>query len=111
MTSASGLPLSTLVATVKANIEKGDQARDRSENHYISAGLNLLELKARLPVEEPGAQWITWVSQNFSQIGLSRIDQLMRIGRGETTQAEINAASNRHRELRRVRRSRDAGGG
>ena len=29
------------------------------------AGTHLLEIKARLPTEEPGVRWVTWVGQNF----------------------------------------------
>jgi hypothetical protein len=95
--SASGLSITTLVKAVKANVDRGDRDRKKSDDFYTAAGIHLIELKARLPVEEPGARWVTWTAQHFPQIGLSRIDQLIRIGNGSTTQAELNTASNAHR--------------
>jgi hypothetical protein len=32
------------------------------------AGTHLLEIKACLPTEEPGARWVKWVGQNFPQL-------------------------------------------
>ena len=32
------------------------------------AGTHLLEIKARLPTEEPGARWVTWIGQNLPKL-------------------------------------------
>ena len=50
------------------------------------AGTHLLEIKARLPTEEPGARWVTWVGQNFPQLGPSYVDELLAISGGKTTE-------------------------
>jgi hypothetical protein len=91
--SGSGLPLETLASTIKAHIAIGDRDFAKAEQNYVSAGKHLIEAKARLEARElAGVRWLDWAAQNFPQIGGSRIEQLLRIGRGETTQAEINAA-------------------
>jgi hypothetical protein len=97
MTAASGLPLETLVTQIKKRVDLGDRDRKRSEDHYMAAGLDLLEAQARVRAELPGTPWLTWTAVNFPTIKESRIRQLMQIGRGDTTQAQLNAASNAHR--------------
>jgi predicted transcriptional regulator len=93
MVSVSGLPLNTLIETVKANIKLGDRDAKRSDERYMAAGLHLIELERRLPEERPDAFWPTWIAENFPQVGYSRVEQLISIANGETTQAEINAAT------------------
>jgi|HubBroStandDraft_2_1064218.scaffolds.fasta_scaffold285781_3 hypothetical protein len=48
------------------------------------AETHLLEIKARLPTAEPGARWVTYVRQNFPQLGLFHVDELPPIGGGKT---------------------------
>ena len=38
-----------LIKTIQAHITKGDQARDKAEQHYIAAGRHLLTLKGQTP--------------------------------------------------------------
>ena len=97
MTSASRLPLETLARDIKARVDAGDRDAKRSENHYQAAGRHLIEAQARVRAELPGTPWLTWVAFNLPDIKERRVQQLMQIGRGETTQAEINAASNASR--------------
>ena len=85
--------LTALVEHVNTRVSLGDRDKQRSENHYLAAGLHLIELEQRLPVEAPETSWPDWMAQQFPAIGQTRIYQLMRIGRGETTQSALNAAS------------------
>jgi hypothetical protein len=115
VSSGSGLPLPALVETVKARVVAGDRDKQRSDDHYLAAGLGLIEMRQRLPVEEPGAIWFAW-SCRATGYGPNRISQLIAIGEGRTTTAEINAATaesmRRHRETettpRRPEQPRDA---
>jgi len=93
MTTASGLPLDTLVADIEARVIAGDRDTKRGADHHKAAGIQLIELKARVRAELPGASWLTWAATNFPRIGLGRIEVLMQIGRGDVTQAELNARS------------------
>jgi hypothetical protein len=89
---ASGLPLPALVETIKARVVAGDRDKQRSDDHYLAAGLGLIELRQRLLVEEPGAIWFAW-SCRATGYGPDRISQLIAIGEGRTTQSELNASS------------------
>lgn len=97
MTTASGLPLETLASDIKARVAAGDRDAKRSEDHYRAAGIQLVEAQARVRAELPGTAWLTWVATNLPDIKERRVQQLMQIGRGETTQADLNAASNASR--------------
>ena len=94
MVHASGLSLDMLATTIKERVRLGDRDTKKGEDHYLAAGLHLVEAQARVRAELPGTPWLTWSAINFPDIKERRIQQLMQIGRGETTQAEINAASN-----------------
>lgn len=98
VSGASGLPLETLATQIRARVALGDRDKKRSEDHYMAAGLDLIEAQARVRAELPGTLWLTWSAINFPTIKESRIRQLMAIGRGETTQAELNVASNASRQ-------------
>jgi hypothetical protein len=94
--------IKTLVSTVKAHLvkaaqylDKAGQQTDKAEQHYISAGLTLMELKDRQKElkKKKDAVWLTWpdyVRVTFD-LGPSRADELIRIGRGSTTVAETRA--------------------
>jgi hypothetical protein len=97
MVQGSGLPLETLAEDIKKRVNLGDRDAKRSEDHYKAAGLHLIEAQARVRAELPGTPWLTWVATNLSDIKERRVQQLMQIARGDTTQADLNAASNRHR--------------
>jgi hypothetical protein len=86
----------TLITTVKAHLAKAAQAADKSEQHFISAGLTLKELKGRQKElkKKKDAVWLTWpdfVRTTFD-LGPSRADELIRIGVGSTTVDETREA-------------------
>lgn len=81
---------SRLVEHIKAHIEKGDQARDKSEQHYIAAGQYLATLK-----KEHTGNWNEWKAMLKDRVNLStsRAGELMAIADGRKTVAETRAAT------------------
>jgi hypothetical protein len=93
VSAGSGLALEALARDIKARVEKGDREFDKAEQHYRSAGIHLIEAKARIEAGElPGERWFTW-SCRATGCGPDRITKLLAIGEGRTTQGAHNAAS------------------
>lgn len=87
------IAVSALVKTIKAHLEKAKQAQDRSEQHYISAGLHLAELKDRYKHDVKASKTQTWeqyVRETFG-LGRSRADELIRIADGRATLEDTRA--------------------
>jgi len=72
-------PESLLVRYIKAHVRKGDQAKDKSEQHYIAAGRYLITLKVTY-----APSWEEWEDLLRIKIGLStgRASELMQIADG-----------------------------
>src|SRR5262249_16544523 len=87
------------------HIAKGDQAADKAQQHYISAGQYLKTLK-----EQHKGTWAEWEELLKDKIGIrkSRASELMQIADGRKTakeiQSETTGRSKKHRELSRVRK-------
>lgn len=100
MTQGSGLTLELLAGDIKARIERGDRDARNSEGHYRAAGIHLIEAKTRVADELPETTWLMWSALNFPQVGERRIEQLISIGRGLSTQDAINEAErNRYADM------------
>ena len=85
--------ITSLVKTINAHLEKAKQYDEKSEQHYISAGLHLAELKDRYKQDVKASKTQTWeefVRETFG-LGRSRADELIRIASGQTTVAETRA--------------------
>ena len=76
-----------LVATIKDHLAKAVQSEKRSEQHYISAGLRLKELKAR----RGNTPWYEYVQKTF-KLSRSRADELIAIADGKVTLDQTRAA-------------------
>jgi hypothetical protein len=78
---------SQLVRAIKAHIEKGDKAKDKAEQHYIAAGQYLKQLKDDCPDQK------TFLEKVEKEIGIgkSRTYELLQIGDGRKTVAEVRA--------------------
>jgi hypothetical protein len=78
---------SQLIKTIKAHIEKGDKAKDKAEQHYISAGQHLKQSKDDCPDQK------TFLEKVEKEIGIgkSRTYELLQIGDGRKTVAEVRA--------------------
>jgi hypothetical protein len=90
-----------LIKTIKAHIAKGDHAKDRAEQHYISAGQHLKTLKAQHDTK--GSNWAEWAELLRSKCDLStgRASELMQIADGRTSQEKIRAKDKERKKLTR----------
>src|SRR5262249_50182255 len=89
---------SQLVRAIKAHIDKGDKAKEKAEQHYISAGLHLKTLKA-----DHTGNWTNWEKLLKTKIGIgkTRASELMQIADGRKTVEEVRAVTSK-----RTRKSR-----
>jgi len=78
-------PTPELVEVIKAHLNKGKHAADRSEQHFISAGIQLWELKAREPANKP---WPEYVRDTF-HLYPPFADLLMNIANGSIDVATV----------------------
>lgn len=81
------VPLDVLGAEIKARIAAGDKAMDKAEQHYIAAGIQLLEAKARVK-QTPGLTWPAFLNAHCD-IRRRRADELIMIADGRTTIADL----------------------
>jgi hypothetical protein len=93
----SQLPVLSLCKTIKAHLAKGDKARDKAEQHFVSAGRHLVELKERCPDE-----WLRLAKENIG-IGRSRAYELLMIGTGKRTDKQVRENTRQRVENHRVR--------
>jgi uncharacterized protein YajQ (UPF0234 family) len=97
-----------LIKAIKAHIAKGDQLKDKSEQHYISAGLHLNTLKADGAHKRHGLTWEQYVKDKCG-ISRERADQLIRIADGRTTVEQGRASTTqrvtKHRDEKAVLRN------
>jgi hypothetical protein len=87
MSNEIEIAIPALVATIKAHLAKGAQSHEKSEQHYVTAGLRLKELKARKPSETP---WPEYLRETFN-LGRARADELIRIADGRTSVEQVRA--------------------
>src|SRR5262249_23793696 len=85
--SSPAMTEAQIVRTIKAHIAKGDKAKDKAEQHYIAAGQYLKQLKDDCPDQK------TFLEKVEREIGISksRTYQLLQIGDGRKTIAEVRA--------------------
>jgi hypothetical protein len=90
-----------LIKVIKAHIAKGDHAKDKAEQHYISAGQHLKTLKAQHDTN--GGNWAGWSEVLRSKCDLStgRASELMQIADGRTSQEKIRAKDKDRKKLAR----------
>jgi hypothetical protein len=72
---------------IKAHQTKAARAADRSEQHYIPAGIQIRELKALRPAD---TLWSEYVRETL-HLDQSRADELIRIADGRTNVAAVRA--------------------
>ena len=91
----------SLIATIKAHIAKGDKAKEKADQHYIAAGLHLKKLKA-----QHSGSWREWEMLLKSKIGIgkSRASELMAIADGRKTVEQVrDSAAGRIGKTRALR--------
>jgi len=84
--------LETLGQEIMARVEKGDTAKDRAEQLYISAGLQLIEARGRVP------DFSAFLRNHCKDLSRSRAYELIAIAEGK---AEELRSKNRVRDRRR----------
>jgi hypothetical protein len=99
-----------LIRAIKAHIAKGDQAKDRAEQHYISAGQHLKTLKAAH--DDDGGNWAQWAEILKSKCDLStgRASELMQIADGRTSQEKIREADAERKKIARDKNKKGSSG-
>jgi hypothetical protein len=88
-----------LIKTLKAHIAKTEQYAEKSEQHAISAGLLLKELKAAHT-----GNWAEWEELLKTKIGIgkSRASELMQIADGRKTVEAVREETNQRKIEHRV---------
>jgi hypothetical protein len=74
-----------LIKRIKTHIEKGDQAKGKAEQHYVSAGIHLRALRDAHPKK---AEWEKLIRSKCG-LGASRAYELIQIANGRKTVAEL----------------------
>jgi hypothetical protein len=80
-------PLERLGREIVARIEAGDKAKDRADQMYKSAGLQLIEARNRVP------DFSAFLRDHCDSLSRSRAYELMAIAEGRTTTEETRAKS------------------
>ena len=88
-----------LINRIKTHIAKGDQAAEKSEQHYVAAGQYLKALK-----EQHKGNWADWETLLQTKIGIgkSRASELMQIADGRKSIADVRGNTSE-----RTRKSRE----
>jgi hypothetical protein len=63
-----GISLETVAREINARIRLGDRDTKKGEEHYLAAGIQLIEAQARVRAEQPGTPWLTWTAVNFPTV-------------------------------------------
>lgn len=84
------IPIDTIGREIKARIEAGDKALDKAEQHYIAAGIQLLEAKKRLK-QTGEMRFSAFLFSYCKGMKETRAYELIALGDGRTTLAEIRA--------------------
>jgi hypothetical protein len=91
LNNASGLPITQLGSTIKAHMSAGEKYEDKAEQHFKSAGMHLLEAKARIAAGEYGAPFGAFISKECGGLSSSRAYELIAIANGTKTVESIRA--------------------
>jgi hypothetical protein len=89
---------------IKAHIEKGDHSAEKAEQHYKAAGLRLKDAKA-IVLKTRGLTWTRFLADNCG-IKQSWANELIAIGDGRKTLAEVRAGTAKRAKTKRLRDSK-----
>lgn len=92
--SNSQLPFATLTKQTKAAWDKGDLAKDKAEQFYISAGRLAAEMKARFKQEYKGKMSWAAYTEKYLDRSASRTNDLIAIADGRATIASTRENTN-----------------
>lgn len=96
------IAIDTVGREIKARVEAGDKAIDKAEQHYIAAGIQLLEAQKRLK-ETREMRWSAFL---FSHVRLSdeTARKYMMLANGDATLEEIRESDRNRQRVSRERR-------
>src|SRR5262245_3899171 len=82
------MTLEALGAQVRGHIIAGDRAKGKANDHYLAAGLSLVEGKRRIRESSPSERitWPTWLA-TYCHLKKSRANALIRLAEGRETLA------------------------
>ena len=95
--------LQTLGKNIVAQIEAGDKAKARAQDHYKAAGLQLIKAKQRV-----GRNFRAFLKEHCNRLGKSRAYELIKIAEGETTTKEVRAKTNERTKRHRAKKATEA---
>ncbi|GAA5622013.1 hypothetical protein Brsp04_01895 [Brucella sp. NBRC 12952] len=95
------IAIDTVGREIKARVEAGDKAIDKAEQHYIAAGIQLLEAQKRLK-ETREMRWSAFL---FSHVRLSdeTARKYMMLANGDATLEEIREKKAKSERERRAK--------
>jgi hypothetical protein len=85
--------------TIKALIEKGDKAKEKSRQFYVAAGLHLKTLRDAAPSKKAWAQLI----DEKCNLHTTRAYELIQMADGRTTVEKVRADTNKRKVKHRAR--------
>lgn len=103
--SASGLPITQLGSTIKSHLGIAEKYEGKAEEHYKSAGIHLLEAKARIASGEYEGKFGMFLMRECNDLSDSRAYELIAIANGTKTVENIRE---RAREGMRASRAKAA---
>jgi len=89
MSNYEEMSLEQIGAHAKAHVDTADKYEGKRDEHIKSAGLYLIEAKARVE-RTKGLTWPAWLLHNCP-IGRSRADEIIMIADGRTTVEAVRA--------------------
>jgi hypothetical protein len=101
--NASGLPITQLGSTIKAHLSTAEKYMGKSEEHFKSAGLHLIEAKRRIAAGEYKGNFGKFLALECNSLSSSRAYELIAIANGTKTVTSI-----REGKAASMKRSRDA---
>ena len=103
--NASGLPITQLGSTIKAHMSTAEKYAGKSEEHYKSAGLHLMEAKARIAAGEYDGKFGKFLTLECNCLSSSRAYELISIANGTKT---VESLREEMAGRKRAERERDA---
>lgn len=100
--NASGLPITQLGSTIKAHMTTAEKYAGKSEEHYKSAGLHLMEAKARIAAGEYDGKFGKFLTLECNCLSSSRAYELISIANGTKTVQDIRDYDREKHERQRT---------
>lgn len=96
------ISIDTVGREIKARIEAGDKALDKAEQHYIAAGIQLLEAQKRIK-DKKEMRWSAFLFSCCQGLSDTQARRYMALADGTTTLEDIRAEKAASEKARRDR--------